>query len=175
MAEASNIFWAAFGGGAAAGAVIVVIELVRRLTNRPLLKISVKLGEIEGTYPNLFSLKGMTEQASYIFFEAINPHHVPVTVSSFGLDYKRPKGSKITILPQVFSQFPYEVAGGKNLTQWRSIDEFLSRLREIGESPSHLKWVWFQASSGKVFRSKIDPEVIIALEKAFQTPAEVTE
>lgn len=175
MTEASNIFWAAFGGGAAAGAVIGVIELVRWLSSRPLLKVGVRLGEIGGTFPNLYSLRGSLEQASHIFFEAKNPHHVPVTVSSFGLDYERPKGAKITILPQVGSQFPYEVAGGKELIQWRPIGEFLSKLRQIGERPSHLKWVWFQASSGKVFRGMIDPKVIISLEKAFQTQPEATE
>lgn len=175
MTEASNIFWAAFGGGAAAGAVIGVIELLRWLSSRPLLKVEVKLGEIFGTFPDLYSLKGPLEQASYIFFEARNPHHVPVWVSSFGLDYRRPKGKKITILPQVGYQFPYEVVGGKELVQWKPIGEFLSKLRQIGERPSALKWVGFQASSGKVFRGKIAPKVIISLEKAFQTQVEATE
>lgn len=175
MTEASNIFWAAFGGGAAAGAVIGVIELLRWLNSRPLLKVEVKLGEIVGTFPNLYSLKGPLEQASYIFFEARNPHHVPVWISSFGLDYRRPKGKRITMLPQVGYQFPYEVVGGKELVQWKPIEEFLSKLRQIGEKPSALKWVWFQASSGKVFRGKIAPKVIISLEKAFKTQAEATE
>ena len=175
MPEASSIFWAAFGGGAAAGVVIGVIELIRWLTNRPVLKVSVKLGDIILTSPNPFSVKGMTVHASYIFFEARNPHHVPITVSGFGLNYKRRKGHKLFILPQVGSQFPYEVSGGKDLTEQRSIAEFLNQLRDIGERPSHLESVWFQASSGKVFRSKIEPKVIASLEKTFQTETEATE
>lgn len=175
MSGASNIFWAAFGGGAAAGAVIGIIELIRWVSSRPLLKVTVQLGEIFGTFPNVYSLKGSPTQASYIFFEARNPHPLPVTVSSFGLNYKRTKGYKITILPQVGYKFPYEVEGGKELVQWKSVEDFLSELRSYRERPSNLKWVWFRATSGKVFRGKIDPEIIIALEKAFQTPAEVTE
>lgn len=141
MTEASNIFWAAFGGGAAAGAVIAIIELVRWLSSRALLKVKVELGEIVGSFPNLYLHTGSPEQASYVFLKAQNPHLVPVTVSSFGFRYKRPKGMKITVLPQAFYQFPYEVAGGKELTQWTTIEECLSKLRQQGERPSDLKWV----------------------------------
>jgi len=169
VSEASNIFWAAFGGGAAAGAVIGIISLIRWLTNRPLLKVEVTLGKIVGSFPYLYSEKGSPEQASYIFLTARNPHLVPVTVSGFGFDYKRPKGEKITILPQADYKFPYEVAGGKELTQMTAIEECLNTLRRNGKRPADLKWVWFRASSGKVFRGKIDPKVIIALEKVFQT------
>ena len=175
MNEASNIFWAAFGGGVAAGAVIGIIQLVRWLTSRPLLKVKVTLGKIVGSFPYLYFETGSPEQAIYIFLEASNPHLVPVTVAGFGLDYKQPKGEKITILPQASYKFPYEVAGGKELTQWTTIEECFSMLRRNRKRPSDLKWVWFRASSGKVFRGEIDPKVIIALEKAFQTPAEVTE
>lgn len=168
MVDASAIFWAAFGGGAAAGAVIGIIELVRWLSSRPLLKVEVELGEIVGSFPNLYFHTGSPEQASYMFLKARNPHLVPVTVSSFGFYYKRPKGEKAIVLPQAGYQFPYEVAGGKELTQWTAIEECLSKLRQGGRRPLDLKWVWFQASSGNVFRGKIDPKVIIALEKAFQ-------
>lgn len=169
MSEASNIFWAAFGGGAAAGAVIGIIELVRWFTSRPLLKVKVELGKIVGTFPNMYSYTGMTEQASHIFLTASNPHLVPVTISSFGFDYKRPKGERMTILPQIGYQFPYEVAGGKELAQWTDMEGLLSNLRQNGRRPSDLKWAWFRTSSGKEFHGKINPKVIIALENAFQT------
>lgn len=164
----ASIFWAAFGGGAAAGVVIGVIEFLRWLLSRPLLKVEVEIGNIVGTFPDLYLRTGPLEQATHLFLRARNPHLVPVTVSSFGLYYKWPKGEKLVVLPQAGYQFPHEVTGGKELTQWTDIEGCFSSLRQAGRRPSDLEWVWFKASSGKVFRGKIDPKVIIALEKAFQ-------
>ena len=176
MTEASNIFWAAFGGGAAAGAVIGIIELIRWLTSRPLLKVRAELGKIVGSFPNFYSYTGAIEQPSHIFLIASNPHRASVTVSSFGFYYKRPKRENvITILPQVGYKFPYEVKGGKELTQWTDIQECLRGFRPGGNRPSDLEGVWFRASSGKMFRGKIDRKVIIVLEKIFQTQAEITQ
>jgi len=169
MSEASNIFWAAFGGGAAAGALIGIIELFRWLASRPLLKVKVELGKIVGEFPNMLSYTGLTEQASQIFLIASNPHLAPVTVSCFGFDYKQPKGERMTILPQIGYRFPYEVAGGKELMQWTDVEGILSNLRQNGRRPSDLKCAWFKASSGKEFHGKVSPKVIIALENVFQT------
>ena len=174
MVDASAIFWAAFGGGAASGAVIGIIEFVRWLTSRPLLKVKAELGRIVGSFPNLYFLTGSPEQASEIVLKARNPHLSPVTVSSFGFSFKSRKEGKLIVIHQAGYELPYEVAGGKELMQWTAIEESVSKLRQAGRRPSDLKWVWFEASSGKVFRGKIDPKIIIALEQAFQTPSKNT-
>ena len=140
-----------------------------------MLKAEAELGHIVGEYPNLYFYMGLTEQANLVFLIARNPHLASVTVSSFGLNYKRPMGDKMIIFHQPGYEFPYEVVGGKELVQWIEIEKLLGNLRQLGRRPSDLKWVWFQASSGKVFRDEIDSKVIIALEKAFQTLTEVTE
>jgi hypothetical protein len=169
VSEASNIFWAAFGGGAAAGAVIGIIELFRWFASRPLLKVEVTLGTIIETAP---SLRTSTVAMDKVFLEARNTHLVPVTVSSFGLGFKRRKGERLVMPPQRDYRFPYEVSGGKELTQWTSIEELLRALRERGRRPSDLRWGWFRASSGKEFRGRIDSKVIATLEREFEKTAD---
>jgi hypothetical protein len=48
------------------------------------------------------------------------------------------------------------------------VDELLGTLYKAKRIPNDLKWVWFRASSGKLYRSKIEKWVIKELEREFQ-------
>ena len=82
-----TVFWAAFGGGAAAGiftfVAVIGAEWFRWYLDRPLLNVAVNLGR---TY-----FGNLEDQPQQIFLEATNPHSRTVTVSSFGLIYSKRK------------------------------------------------------------------------------------
>ena len=157
----SNVFWAAFGGAAAAGlfaiVAIIVGEWFRWFIDRPLLKISLSLGY----------LLGVDDKTWYVFLEASNPHSKPVALSRFGISYKGKEQRYLQVMPQPGYQFPYQLDGGKSLPQWTPVRELLATLKEEGKEPSDMKWVWFSSSSGKLYRSKIKKSTIEALEKEF--------
>jgi hypothetical protein len=160
-----DVFWAAFAGAAAAGLItlvaVIIAEWFRWFLDRPLVKVEMTLGF-------LLTADGKRDESRQVFLEASNPHTKPVTLSTFGLIYKREKWGKLLITPQFGYQFPYHLDGGKSLSQWSLMQELLKTLKKQGRIPRDLKWAWFKASSGRLYRGKIKKWVIEELEKEFQ-------
>ena len=128
----SDVFWAAFGGGAAAGLftllAVVTAEWLRWYVDRPLLRVSARLGQL--------ATKGMAGgvemSGKLLFLEAVNPHSQQVTVSSFGLSFKQEELGSLWISPQLQYPLPYQIGSGKSLSQWTSVAELLKSRREKG-------------------------------------------
>lgn len=160
-----NIFWAAFGGGAAAGIftliALSVAEWLRWFIDRPLLKVSM-------TFAYAYNVPMFKENIPYICLTARNPHSKSVVVSSFGFDYKSKPKQKIQIMSDGTCQFPYEVKGGQSISQMSRQENLFDALLKEGKKTSDLKRVWFQSESGKVFRGKIPGVSMHALEEAFK-------
>jgi hypothetical protein len=163
---ASGVFWAAFGGGAAAGIftliAIVVAEWTRWFIDRPLIKVSVGFAYVHN-HP-LFD-----ENTRYICLEAKNPHSKPVTLSTFGWRYKSKEPMKFQVMPDGTLQFPFELESGKAISQLSPEEDFFEALRKEGLRPRDLKCVFFELSSGKIFRGKITRVTMQALENHFST------
>jgi len=168
-----NVFWAAFGGGAAAALItlvaLITVEWFKWFLDRPLVKVKMSLGFLFGTTYMLTRdpSKGK-DRNRLVFFEASNPHTKPVTISGFGLYYKRSKWGAFHIMPQVGYQFPYQLDGGKTLTQWSDMQDILQAIKEDGRTPRDLKWAWFRASTDKIYLSKIKKWIIKELEEEFE-------
>ena len=163
----SDVFWAAFGGGAAAGIVtllvVVTAEWLRWYVDRPLLRVSARLGQI--ATPGMAG--GVEMSGKLLFLEATNPHTRQVTVSSFGLSFKRKDLGLLWISPQHQYPLPYQIDGGKSLSQWTPVSGLLKGRREKGQRPDDLRWVWFRTQTGKEYRERIDPQVIRVLQQDF--------
>lgn len=166
MDAASNMFWAAFGGGAAAGVftliAVVVAEWIRWFMDRPLVKVNVAFAYVHN-HP-LFD-----ENTRYICLEAKNPHSKPVTLSTFGWRYKSQAPMQFQIMPDGTLQFPFELEGGKAISQLSPEEDLFKALRKEGLKPSDLKCVFFKSSSGKTFRGKIPRVTMQALENHFSS------
>jgi hypothetical protein len=166
MNGSSIVFWAAFGGAAAAGIVtlfaMLAAEWYRWYLDRPLVRVSASLGFYVGADP--------PDHTLYLFLEAKNPHTKPVTLSAFGLSFKRKEWGSEWVPPRRCYPFPYKLDGGESLTQWTPVQGLLASLEKQGRAPSDLKWVWFKSSSGKLFRNKIEGKVIQSLEEKLSKP-----
>lgn len=156
----SDVFWAAFGGAVAAGLItliaVLIAEWFRWFLDRPLVKVEVDLGFIVG------------DTTRQVFYGASNPHSKPVTLSAFGLFFKHKEWGKLQVNPQMGYQFPYQLDGGKSLSQWSSMKQTLEALKKEKRTPRDLKWAWFRTSSGNLYRGKIKKRIIEELEKEFQ-------
>jgi hypothetical protein len=97
----------------------------------------------------------------------MNPHSKPVMLLQFGCMYKRKKWGWLQQTPVEGCQFPYKLDGECSLSQWTSVDNVLSALKEHGKKPSDLKWVVCKTSSGKQFRGKFNKSTIEELEKKY--------
>lgn len=159
-----DVFWAAFGGAAAAGLVTLIAlltaEWFRWFIDRPLVIVKMRLGLI-------ITSDGSVDKTRQIFLEASNPHTKPVTLSTFGLSYKYRKWGTLYVNPQIGYTFPFQLDGGKSLSQRTLLQELLKTLKKAEKTPRDLKWVWFRASSGKLYRSKIERGIIEELEEEF--------
>ena len=159
----SNVFWAAFGGGAAAGVftllAILGAEWFRWYLDRPLLKVRVSLGfRLDSIHPDSTPL---------IFLEAVNPHSKPVVISTFGLSYRSEEWGTIQVNPSPGFTFPYVLDGGHSITQYTTRVDLPDLLRKAGRVPSDLKGAWFKSQTGKVFEVDFTRWQIQALEKEF--------
>jgi hypothetical protein len=165
MSEASSVFWAGFGGAAAAGvftlAAMLAAEWFRWFLDRPLVNVKAEPGY-------LIKADGHRDPTKQLLFQASNPHTRPVTLSTFGLGYKDKKLGTLLLNPQFGYSFPYQLDGGKSIVQWATVETLLAVLKKEGQRPSDLGWVYFRSSTGKTFRSKIDDKVIQELEEAFR-------
>lgn len=179
MSESSTVFWAAFGGAAAAGLLtliaVLAAEWFRWFLDRPLVKVSLQLGNLVGV-PSDNAISGAPrfvyshfreDVPDHIFLDARNPHTKPVVLSNFGLRYKRKEWGKLQVNPQRGYQFPYKLDGGSWISQWSPLEQLFTALRKAERAPSDLKWVWFESSSGKLFCGKIEQKTIQALEEEF--------
>lgn len=169
----AEIFWAAFGGALSAGLVTMValfaVEWFRHHLDRPLINASTSLGFIMGALAgNADALAG--DQTRKLFLHAKNPSTHPVVINSFGLEYKRDLGA-LFVTPQAGWVFPYELAGGHGIQQWVDVLVLIESLKSHGRTPSDLKKVYFQASSGKSYSSNIDRKTIKELNDEFDSVA----
>jgi len=157
-----DIFWAAFGGGAAAGAfvllAVVIAEWLRWFFDRPLVKVEMNLGTVFGD----------ATETMYVFFEATNPHSKTVVLQGMGLGYKQSKETPMSILPaQLSSPFPYQLDGGRFFAQRISVPELAEGLKQVNRVPSDLAKAWYRSRAGQFFRGRIKKEVIEELEKYY--------
>lgn len=158
-----NVFWAAFGGAAAGIITLIALltaEWFRWFLDRPLVKVEISLGFIHTA--------GEVSNERQVFYEARNTHTKPVVLSTFGLSYKKKEMGKLQVNPQMGYQFPYKLEGQDSISQWARVDELLGTLFSAKRTPKDLKWVWFRASSGKLYRSRIKNWVIKELVQEFQ-------
>ena len=160
-----DVFWAAFAGAAAAGLItliaVLTAEWFRWFLDRPLVKVEMTLGF-------LINPDGSRGKSRQVFYEAANPHSKPVTLAAFGLIFKRKEWGTIQVNSQMGYQFPYQLDGGKSLSQWSDMHNLFETLKQSGRTPRDLKWAFFRASSGKPYRGKIKKWVIEELEDEFQ-------
>ncbi len=166
--EGSKIFWSAFGGGAAAGIItllaVILAEWFRWFLDRPLVRVTMMFARVNKmTY-------GFDPSKTYISLDARNPHSKSVTLSSFGFYYKKPKKwGKIYVFPDGQLAFPYELKGGKSISQLSYEGNLFDGLFRDGRKPSDLGRVYFQAASGKVFFGKIPKVSMKVLEEHYTT------
>lgn len=156
----SSVFWAAFGGGAAGGIILVIAMGIRWFLDRPLVKVGM-------TFAWIFDHPLFTENTQYISLEAKNPHSKPVTLSTFGFYFKSRARGKLQVLSDGTCQFPFELEGGKAISQRTPKESLLKALRKAGRRPSDIGGVYWESSSGKVFRGKIPRVSMRVLKESF--------
>lgn len=165
----SEVFWAAFGGGAAAGIftllAVIIGQWFQWFLDRPLLKINTRVAYI---YDKSGLLANPNQKQ--LMLQASNPYTKLVTVTSFGISFKR-KINGIAIIPQPPYTFPYEIKGGSSLDQWISVTRVTLYLKEQNGTPSDLKEIWFQSVTGRVFRGPISAQTRKGLNKEFELQA----
>ena len=164
MSDGGSVFWAAFGGGAAAGgaglAGVILSEWLRWWLDRPLLVVGASLGYIHDP--------DGSESEQQLFLEARNPHSKAVTVVSCGFVFKKRAEGKLWTSPVPGHPFPQEVAGGKSVRQWIPTSRYLQQLKDMNKTPADLKWVYFDSASGKTFRGRILKKTLRALQEQSQ-------
>ena len=161
----SDVFWAAFGRGAAgglvAGLISLLIESFKLSQTRPLLKVIGRAGYIDSQTP-VKQVEGL-----HLILEAINDRNFPMTVNRYGLITKGRKTKDLFIEANYGFTFPYQVLPGSRLTQFISIHDLSKHLIEMGCRPSDLKCARFGTTIGKDFRGPIDKSAMKKLEAKF--------
>ena len=167
-----DVFWAAFGGGAAAGVVtlvaVIVGEYVRWRLDQPKLVVSMALGRIytmEGTHQQAVQerYKFQKDETPAVILQAQNIRSHPVTITTLGYVaqkkgiLKRQTLRTFQFHPQYTfgHKFPYTIPpGGSPLTQAEDSRTLLESLREAGFAPRDISYVWFKTATGRTFKGK---------------------
>lgn len=157
--ESWLVFLAAFGGGLAGAAALLIVEWVRRFWDRPRLEVKASLRTIIG------------DEQTQVFIEAINPSDKPVTVTGFGLQLESGEAPVLWLPPQPGYPFPFTIDGGKSYTQWFTLNNLLSHLRETGHTPADLKFAWFRTQTDRIYRKRLPKKLIRVLSKEFRRQA----
>lgn len=153
-----DVFWAAFGGGAAAGVftllALAFAEWLRRFLDRPLVKCELTVG----------LMLQDSQSTETVFFIARNPHSKSVTLSGCGLTYKRKEWGILTVSPH---WFPHQLDRGKSFTARVPTEELLDTSRNSGRAPADIKEIYFNTESDGQFRNKVAKGYIKQFEKKF--------
>jgi hypothetical protein len=166
MDNETSIFWAAFGGGAAAGIftllAVLLTEWIRWFIDRPLVRVNVSFVRFNMD-DSLFS-----KDKLYIGLEAKNPHTKTIILSTFGFFYKSKADGKLQTMPDGLHQFPYVLEAGKAISQFSDEENLFKVLKETDKKPTDLKYAYFTSSAGKTFCGKIPRVTMQTLEKHFK-------
>ena len=172
-------FSAAFGGGLAAGLMVLVIEQIRHSRSKPHLKVS-------GTAR--FLLQDLNEK---LVLQASNDRHLPVSIYGIGLELHHPSrvskwfssikerpwgrnlqpasGFGTTENDLAFSDFkPTEIKPGGKFVYPVNIQDVVAELKQMGKNPRDLKsrCVTFSAGANS-FRGTLDRHGRKKLEEGF--------
>ncbi len=150
-----GIFLAAFGGGVAAGIVVLGIELIRRYWERPLVKVTVGVG--------LSMADEFESRDAQLVLEAANVHGQPVTLVSCGLILST--GHRVVLPRSQMSEFPLELGLQRPVVKSVSVEQLLNRLSVWGCMPDDVRFAYFTSSTGRVFKTKVSRDIVAALSR----------
>jgi len=150
-----GVFLAAFGGGAAAGLVILGIELIRRYWERPLVKVTVGVGLSMGEEDEA--------RDAQLVLEAANVHGQPVTLVSCGLILST--GHRVVLPRSQMSDFPIELGLQRPVVKSVSVEQLLGRLDVWNCVPDDVRFAYFSSSTGRVFKTRLGRDIIAALSR----------
>ena len=160
----AEVFWAAFGGGAAAGVVglaaVLVVEYIRSRREAPHLNVSVTLGYEIGGVPDRSNVR-------LAFIQASNPRSIPITINSFGWDYG--KGRMLLWgFNTSYATLPYSLQPGASTDARIEVDLVIDGLRKNGLLPSDLKGAVVRTAIGRDFKGRIHKKTIKTLKEAYE-------
>lgn len=161
-----DTFWAALGSGLAAVIAVSWGEYLRWRSAQRKLKVSASMGRIvQGTDGQVYTAPSSNYLGNddLVFFEARNSQTSSVTVVQFGFRLRRTHKSDFQVYPHL--TFPYEVEGGKSLTEWVETKVLLKAIADAGKKPSDIKYVWFKSAAGREYRGKLDKGTVERLEE----------
>jgi hypothetical protein len=150
-----GVFLAAFGGGAAAGVVILGIELIRRYWERPLVKVTVGVGLSMGEEDEA--------RDAQLVLEAANVHGQPVTLVSCGLILST--GHRVVLPRSQMRDFPIELGLQRPVVKSVSVEQLLGRLDVWNCVPDDVRFAYFSSSTGRVFKTRLGRDIIAALSR----------
>jgi hypothetical protein len=153
-----SYFWAGFGAIIASCTItflsLMFSEFLWNFLDRYLVRVKMRFVRIIG------------DNNKQILYEAVNAHAKPITLSSFGLSFKGNKWTKLDLTPTQDNKFPITLGIGNIFNHYSPIEELIITLGRLQKLPVDLHSVWFESSSGKIFRHKIDKWLIRELEEA---------
>ncbi|MBE9505561.1 MAG: hypothetical protein IMY84_01990 [Chloroflexi bacterium] len=155
MQPDTSMFLAAFGGGVAAGVIVLGIELIRRYWERPLVKVTVGVGLSMG--------EEQEAKDAQLVLEASNVHGQPVTLVDCGLILST--GHRVVLPRSQRSDFPLELGLQKPVIKTVSVEQLLGRLEVWGCVPADVRCAYFTSSTGRVFKTKLGKDIIAALDR----------
>lgn len=150
-----GVFLAAFGGGVAAGVIVLGIELIRRYWERPLVRVTVGVA------------LSMSEESDakdvYLVLEASNVHGQPVTLVSCGLILST--GHRVLLPHSQMADFPIELGLQRPVVKTIPAEQLLGRLEVWGCVPDDVKYGYFVSATGMMFKTRLTPDVTTALSR----------
>ncbi len=150
-----GIFLAAFGGGVAAGVVILGIEMIRRYWERPLVKVTVGVGLSMSDDPEA--------RDAQLVLEAANVHGQPVTLVSCGLLLST--GHRVVLPRSQMSEFPIELGLQRPVVKTVSVEQLLNRLEVWSCVPEDVRFAYFTSSTGRMFKTRLSRDIVAALSR----------
>ena len=152
-----GVFLAAFGGGIAAGIVILGIEMIRRYWERPLVRVNVGVA--------LSMAEDSDARDVYLVLEASNVHGQPVTLVSCGLILST--GHRVLLPRSQMADFPIELGLQRPVVKTIPAEQLLGRLEVWGCVPDDVKYAYFVSATGRMFRTRVAQDVTTALGREY--------
>ena len=158
MFESMDVFWAAFGGGAAGSLVTLVAvlasEWLKWRLSEPKVAVSIALGHIRGGI--VYRLNDSPPEK--VLFSIENVRTRPVTIIGFGVIYKRRNRNRAVFFPEGPVDLPQEITAGKSLNLWINTETYLESLIEDSLSVEDIKYAYVDTADSREFRTKIKRE-----------------